>query len=140
MEHHAFVQVCEMVQQKQWNCTQENIRCWTSKLARQVNDTFQLNEVIHFVTEQQLNSNTIVLNPDRAMMAELFKNKISDVHHKLQDPSVTFEKDLKCTQCPRCKKFNTLSVQSQRRSIDEPGRVDYQCLDCPDTKNRWHTD
>jgi DNA-directed RNA polymerase subunit M/transcription elongation factor TFIIS len=136
MEQTAFLQVCEIVEKNKWNCNETDIRFWVSKLARQVNDVFQLNEVIHFVTEEQINTHTIVLNPDRAMMASLFKNKISPLHHQLQDPSVTFEKDLKNTQCQRCKKFNTLSIQSQKRAIDEPGRNDYQCLDC---KHRWFT-
>jgi DNA-directed RNA polymerase subunit M/transcription elongation factor TFIIS len=134
MEQTALVQICEMVHKKKWNCNESNIRGWVAKLVRQINDVFQLNEVIHFVTEEQINNNVIVLNPDRAMIAVLFKN-IMNVSQKFQDPNVTFGKDLKNTQCPKCKGFNTLSVQAQTRAIDEPGRWDYECLD--PCRHRW---
>jgi DNA-directed RNA polymerase subunit M/transcription elongation factor TFIIS len=137
MQEEILMKVKQLIQNNQWVCSDIAIHNWCNKLSNQIHDRFQMYEVIHYLTLEQIENCKVVLNPDKDFIANLFKSYDPTIHSVLQDPSVTFQRELKSTQCPKCGKHNTLSCQVQKRAIDEPGRVEYTCYDC---KNQWITD
>jgi DNA-directed RNA polymerase subunit M/transcription elongation factor TFIIS len=105
------------------------INDWVIKVLNKVNDRFQLEEVIYFVTAEEILKGIVNLNPDRSSMIQQFHSVTVSENSSLQTPEETFGKRLLSPQCIKCKGYNTISMQRQARSIDEPGRTDFQCLD-----------
>lgn len=110
---------------------------WLERLRPLKVDRFQVEEVLHFLTLEQLTHNVVNLNPDKDYVHGLFANKPIIVNTHLQSPSVTFNTEKTGFQCPNCRQFKGCPMHEQHRASDEPGRTRYLCSNC-DTQ--WFTD
>ncbi len=119
--------VHKLVNQHKWNCDHVCIQKWVSKVINQVNDRFQMHEVVHFVNEHQIQKCEVVLNADKLCTKAQFETNSATTNPNLRKPGETFEKELLGKQCPRCKNPNVPHYHEQKRSIDEPGTDSYMC-------------
>jgi DNA-directed RNA polymerase subunit M/transcription elongation factor TFIIS len=127
MLNEATAEITKLVAERKWGCDPACIQKWVSKVVNQVNDRFQMHEVIHFVTEQQIQKCEVVLNADKLYTKSQFETKGATTNPKLQKPAETFQKELRGKQCPICKNPNVPHFHEQKRSSDEPGTDSYIC-------------
>lgn len=111
------------------NLDKSLIAKWIEKVLNKINDKFQLEEVIYFATAEEINNCTVNLNPDKLFLIQHFNEATTVKNANLQHPDETFGKKMLSEQCIKCKNYNTIRMQRQARSIDEPGRTDFKCLD-----------
>ena len=129
--------VTKLANDKNWHVSSEVISKWCTRIQQKVDD-FQMTEILHYLTKEQLESHKIdneILNPDKAYTRKLFEESPEDVK-KFQEPSVTFQQEATAFKCPKCHEKKGSPMQEQKRASDEPGRIIYICRGC---EHQWMT-
>lgn len=125
--------------------------CRLSRTEMQIsthNHTLQclIDEMLHYVTLEDIRSGVVRLHQDqerlRTMYSEYFHHGNPDgnrppqtgVHPCIRVPEETFDRKIDSKKCPRCLSTDTITIQMQKRSIDEPGSYFSQCVQC---NHRW---
>ena len=102
-------------------------------------EMFQLQEILHYATREDVLSNRVGLNRDCQHTEALFLasdyNMECDQIARLQSPEETFHGDVRSVICPKCHGSNTTTVSIQTRSSDEPTG---EQIFCP-CKHSWTT-
>ncbi len=95
---------------------------------------FQLDEIMHYTTVEDIQAGTVVLNGEERQLEKLFNEFHNRERVRLQEPDTTLGTSIHVDKCVRCQSSNTLSMARQTRSVDEPMSIYVQCLTCG---HRW---
>lgn len=104
---------------------------------------FQLEELLHYLTLQDLLQLKISANSEYQYVAKLYLEKgesvmqISDNQAYLQNPDVTFGEKVPSAICIRCKKSEATMQMRQTRSADEPSDYFFECKDTLNCGYKW---
>jgi DNA-directed RNA polymerase subunit M/transcription elongation factor TFIIS len=133
------------VQEEEWNVSRSVMDQWILKVNLHMAHyrsfsvvQFQLEELIHYLTLDQLQNIIIPANSEQQCVIDMYKTMETEVevptHQLLQDPEVTFGEKIKSPPCRKCKATNIATIPIQTRSSDEPTSYYYQCRQC---NHRW---
>lgn len=106
-----------------------------SGMRRPGGSKYMVEELVHYVTIEELKSGKVATSPDQKCVEEAFSQLTAielteeEVNDLLQSPDVTFGETLEKRPCRKCKKTNTLMFHLQARSVDEPTQTFFICLD-----------
>jgi DNA-directed RNA polymerase subunit M/transcription elongation factor TFIIS len=114
---------------------------WADKVVRHMSHhtsisvvRFQLEEICHYLSEEDVNNKVVPLQNEHKFTALLYKEMDTTTAFTLQTPDETFGEHVDGTVCVNCKKTNVISMAIQKRSPDEPTSYFHQCPDC---NARW---
>ncbi len=99
---------------------------------------FQLDEITHYVTKQQILDGEVPNKPEQQYLIEMYRQHC--VTHQaishLQSPVETFGQAVKGIICRKCRRSEATMQAIQTRSADEPTSYYYQCKDSS-CNHRW---
>jgi DNA-directed RNA polymerase subunit M/transcription elongation factor TFIIS len=97
---------------------------------------FQLDEILHYVTLEDIHTNVVGLNRDYEFTKELFLQHPEEAEDpRLQTPDETFGENTGSQRCPVCKGTDTVTMSRQVRCADEPTSEYVYCV----CGHKWRT-
>lgn len=139
LQNSLIFKVQALNQKKNWELSDQVLTKWANRLHKQKVDHFQIDEILHYATKEQVEKNMVdneILNSDKLFMRKLCLQNPVTITKVYQDPSVTFGQESEAFLCLKCKKMTGSPMPEQRRTSDEPMRVVYFCRFC---EHIWFT-
>lgn len=112
--------------------TKEQIQLWQQKLAS-VKTASQLEEVLHYVTLEQVQNGDVPLQSEYDYLVREYKPALA-TRQPLKTPEDTFGEKTATRPCPKCHSRDTGFFAIQMRSADEPTSYLHYCNTC---KHNW---
>lgn len=128
------VAVEQALANKPWReqVTPEQRQRWQQKLAS-VKTAFQLEEILHYVTLEQVQNGEVSLQSEYDYLVRNYQPTLT-THQPLKTPEETFGEKIATRPCPKCHSRDTGFFAVQMRSADEPVSYLHYCNTC---KHNW---
>lgn len=108
--------------------TDEQVSAWLRQFET-VKTDFQREEVLHYVTLEQVQTGVISLQSEYDYLVSQYQPALATTQ-PLQSPEQTFGEKTVTRPCPKCRSRDTTFFIVQLRSADEPSSVVHKCGSC----------